>query len=47
MPDFGEGGCDRLKAPEGALFSLTLLTHSQTQVRGFSSSETLQTQISK
>ena len=46
MPSFGEGGCDRLNALKGALFRLTLLTHSQTRVCGFSSPETLQTQVS-
>ena len=48
MPSFGEGGCDRLKALEGApFFVLTLLTHLQTQVRGFSSPETSQTRLDK
>ena len=45
MPSLGEGGCDRLKASEGALFHLTLLTRLQTRVRGFSSSETSQTRV--
>ena len=39
----GGGGCDRLKASEGALFHWTLLTHLQTQVHSFSGSEMLQT----
>ena len=47
MPGFGEGGCDKLKALMGALFRLALLTHSQTRVRGFLSSETLQTRVRK
>ena len=38
--------CDRLKALKGALFRSTLLTHLQTRVCGFSSPETLQTQVS-
>ena len=37
------GICDRLMALKGALFHSTLLTRPQTQVCGFSSSETLQT----
>ena len=38
--------CDRLKVSEGAFFNLSLLTHSQTRVCGFSSPETLQTRVS-
>ena len=34
-----------MKALKGALFRLALLTHSQTRVRGFLSSETLQTRV--
>ena len=48
MPSFGEGGCDRLKALEGGpFFVLTLLTHLQTRVHGFSSPEMSQTQLDK
>ena len=38
--------CDRLKVSEGSLFHLSLLTHLQTLVCGFSSPETLQTRLS-
>ena len=42
----GSPMCDRLKALKGALFRSTLLTRPQTRVCGFSSLETLQTQVS-